>query len=142
MHIGGQFFLLNALCIPFDIRDYSSDKLKPSARVETALSNLPDEDRAEQKQVRSLPVVFGIAGSKIIGVVMVLIYFLLAGVVAFFGTGTQKMFVFASLLTSVYALLIILLSKEKRSNYFFAFLADGGLILQAVFFLICFRMID
>ena len=141
MHITGQFFLLNAICIPFDIRDYNIDKIQPMLPAGAASSNLNSGTGPVKKQVKSLPVVFGVNGSKVIGVLMVLIYFLLAGVVAYFNTGRQKMFALTASFTSVYVVIIILKSKEERSNYFYAFLADGGLILQALFMVASFRLV-
>jgi 1,4-dihydroxy-2-naphthoate octaprenyltransferase len=116
-YIVGQFFLVNAICIPFDIRDLEVDKLK---------------------KVQSIPNIFGVTASKIYAIAMLLVYFLLSVFFSQINYFSFSNLALATLLTFCYALCTILFTNQNRSDYFFSFLVDGAMLLQP-FLLVFFR---
>jgi 4-hydroxybenzoate polyprenyltransferase len=102
-----RFALVLALTIVFDIRDLSRDRAAGT---------------------RTFPVVLGVVGAK-------------AAALAFLGgamtLGYERGVPPLGLgLTGLAAAAVILLAEERRSDYFFAFLADGVLLVPAVLYLI------
>jgi UbiA prenyltransferase family len=89
----GTFFLVSGLCIPFDIRDMKEDR---------------------EKNILSLPVLYGITGSKVIAVLMVVAFPLL---LRFWGK-TDRQIVYAGFTTALISAAVILLSGKKRSGNF------------------------
>jgi 4-hydroxybenzoate polyprenyltransferase len=97
-----RFCLVSALAIVFDIRDFSRDRL----------TNL-----------RTMPVVLGLRGAKIVALVL-----LALSVAVGLGRGAPPLVV---LLPSALAAWIIAMARDTRSDYFFALVADGALLVQA-----------
>jgi 4-hydroxybenzoate polyprenyltransferase len=98
-----RFLLVSALAIVFDIRDYSRDR---------------------QTNLRTMPVVLGVRGAKAVALV------LLSGAVALgLGRGASPV---AVLLPAALAAWVIAVARDTRGDYFFALLADGVLLVQAV----------
>lgn len=100
-----QFCFISALCIPFDIRDLSKDK---------------------KEKTLSLPVEVGVKNSKIIAVLLIVIYFHLA----FFIEAKSLLMIRAFI--GLLSVIIIYYSNEKRHRYYFIFLTDGVILLQSL----------
>ena len=103
--LGQRFCLVLALAIVFDIRDLSRDRAAGT---------------------RTFPVVLGLAGAKAVALA-----FLAAAMLLGFERGVAPL---GLLLTGLSAATVILLADERRSDYFFSFLADGVLLVPAVLY--------
>lgn len=100
-----RFCLVLALTIVFDIRDLSRDRAA---------------------NTRTFPVVLGVGGAKAVALAC------LAGAMTLgFERGAPPL---GLALTALAAAAVILLAEERRSDYFFAFLADGVLLVPAVLY--------
>lgn len=100
--LGQRFCLVSALAIVFDIRDYSRD---------------------QAAGLRTFPVVLGVAGAKAVSLA------LLAGAVALgLARSTAPL---AVGLPAALAAAVVLAAQEWRSDYFFALLTDGVLLVAA-----------
>ena len=100
-----RFGLVLAITIVFDIRDLSRDRAAGT---------------------RTFPVVLGVAGAKIVA---------LASLAAAMTLGFERGVPPLGLgLTALAAVAVILLADERRSDYFFALLADGVLLVPAVLY--------
>ena len=102
-----RFCLVLALAIVFDIRDLSRDRLAGT---------------------RTFPVVLGLAGARAVALV-----FLAASMLLGFERGMPLL---GLGLTGGSAAAVILLADESRSDYFFALVADGVLLVPAVFYML------
>ena len=102
-----RFCLVLALAIVFDIRDLSRDQAAGT---------------------RTFPVVLGSAGAKVVALL-----FLAGATMLGFGRGVPPL---GLGLTGLAAAMVILLADERRSDYFFAFWADGVLLVPAVLWLV------
>jgi len=102
-----RFFFILALSVAFNIRDISIDK---------------------KKGVKTLPVLFGETKTKILCVVLIMIFF--GMIPPSFVIG--KALFYSAIITGV----VILFASEKRREYYYSFLMDGMIVLQAalVFF--------
>ena len=97
-----RFCLVTGLAIVFDIRDYSRDRLV---------------------HLRTFPVVLGVAGAKAVALV-----FLAVATGLGLGRGAAPL---AVLLPTGLAAAVVLAAQETRSDYFFALITDGVLLVQA-----------
>lgn len=105
--LGQRFCLVLSLAIVFDIRDVSRDRAAGT---------------------RTFPVVLGLAGAKAAALAF------LAGAMAL---GVKRGAAPVGLvLTGAAAASVILLANEQRSDYFFALLADGVLLVPAVLYFV------
>ena len=102
-----RFCLVLALAIVFDIRDLSRDRAAGT---------------------RTFPVVLGRTGAKAVALA-----FLAAAMLLGFERGVAPL---GLLLTGLAAATVILLADERRNDYFFAFLADGVLLVPAVLYFV------
>ena len=100
-----RFCLVLALAIVFDIRDLSRDRAAGT---------------------RTFPVVLGRAGAKAVALA-----FLAGAMLLGFERGVAPL---GLGLTGLAAATVILLADERRGDYFFAFLADGVLLVPAVLY--------
>ncbi|GAB3877622.1 hypothetical protein GCM10028824_38030 [Hymenobacter segetis] len=105
--LGQRFCLVLALTIVFDIRDLSRDRAAGT---------------------RTFPVVLGLAGAKAVALA-----FLAAAMLLGFERGVAPLGLW---LTGLSAATVILLADERRNDYFFAFLADGVLLVPAVLYFV------
>ena len=97
-----RFALVLALTIVFDIRDLSRDRAAGT---------------------RTFPVALGVAGARAVALVC-----LAAAMALGYGRGVPPL---GLGLTALAAAAVILLAEERRSDYFFALLADGVLLVPA-----------
>ena len=102
-----RFGLVLALTIVFDIRDLSRDRAAGT---------------------RTFPVVLGVAGAKAVALA-----FLGAAMTLGYERGVPPLDLG---LTALATAAVILLAEERRSDYFFALLADGVLLVPAVLYLV------
>ena len=102
-----RFGLVLALTIVFDIRDLSRDRAAGT---------------------RTFPVVLGVVGAKAAALA-----FLAAALTLGYERGVPPL---GLGLTALAAAAVILLAAERRSDYFFALLADGVLLVPAVLYLV------
>jgi 4-hydroxybenzoate polyprenyltransferase len=105
LYILSQFCFIAALCIPFDIRDVNKDR---------------------EEGTRSVPVVIGVKNSKFFAIGLLLIYFALSFFIE------TKSLVGVRGIVLIVASLVIWFSEIKRHRYYFIYLAEGIIILQAV----------
>jgi len=101
--LGQRFFLVLALALVFDIRDYSRDR---------------------RAGIYTFPGVLGVAGAKRLGWA-----FLAVAVLLGLGRGAAPA---AVLLPALLAAAVIWSAEETQSDYFFALLTDGVLLVQAL----------
>ncbi len=96
-----------ALTIPFDIRDITVDK--PSG-------------------INTIPQILGLPRSKVLGAIAILTSTLLAALLIFAGT-YPAFYMLPALLYATIAALVIWGTREERSDYYFAGLVDGVMII-------------
>lgn len=99
-----QFCFIAALCIPFDIRDYENDR---------------------QNLIRTLPVHFGLSTSKTIGIVLLLVYMVMA-------QNVQQAIVY--FVTGTLGIVLTIYSSQHKHRYYFSVLVDGLIIVQFILF--------
>ena len=105
LYLISQFCFIAAMCIPFDIRDVEKDK---------------------QEGTLSFPVLVGINKSKIIGILLLAIYFVLS-----FFIDTVSLVGVRGIMFVVSGL-VIYFSEPNRHRYYFVYLGDGVIILQTI----------
>lgn len=105
LYIASQFCFISALCIPFDIRDAEKDK---------------------EEGTKSIPVVLGLQQSKVIAIILLLIYLVLAFFIDIKSLVGIRGMVFLVSVTAVY------FSNPNRHRYYFIFLVEGIIVLQTV----------
>jgi 4-hydroxybenzoate polyprenyltransferase len=105
----GQFCFITALCILFDIRDVEHDKT----------SNFI-----------TLPIKYGLTKAKYISIFLLLVY--LASAIF----SLQSTYFIAAIITASVAVLLTVIAKPSRHNYFYVFLVDGCIIFQCVLVLV------
>lgn len=99
-----QFCFISALCIPFDIRDVENDR---------------------QNLIRTLPVHFGLSTSKTIGIVLLLVYMVMA-------QNVQQAIVY--FVTGTLGIVLTIYSSQHKHRYYFSVLVDGLIIVQFILF--------
>ncbi len=105
--LGQRFLLVLALAIVFDIRDYGRDR---------------------RAGTRTFPGVLGVPGARRLALAL-----LAASMALGLGRGAPPL---AVLLPGLLATAVIGTAREARGDYFFALLADGVLLVQAVAYLV------
>ena len=105
LYLLSQFCFIAAICIPFDIRDI-------------------EKDRAEN--VKSIPVLLGIKKSKIIGILLLSLYLIMAFFIE------VKSLIFIRGIVFILSATIIWFSEPGRHRYYFIYLTDGLIIVQSV----------
>ncbi|MDQ2773185.1 MAG: hypothetical protein M3Y54_22090 [Bacteroidota bacterium] len=103
--LGQRFCLVLALAIVFDIRDLSRDRAAGT---------------------RTFPVVLGVAGARAVALA-----FLAGAMLLGFERGVPPL---GLALTGLAAATVIALADERRGDYFFAFWADGVLLVPALLY--------
>lgn len=107
-YLFSQFCFMAAICIPFDIRDISSDK---------------------KQQVKTLPVSFGLGFAKNTGFLLLLAYMALA-------QNTPQLI--ANFITGVLGMVLLYYSTEHKHRFYFSVLVDGLIVLQFALYLFLF----
>lgn len=105
----GQFCFITALCVLFDIRDVDHD--------------------TELKFI-TVPIKYGVTKAKYISVFLLLVFL----VSAIFSIQTP--YFTTAIITAGIAILITVLAKPSRHNYFYVFLVDGSIIFQFILLLL------
>ena len=105
LYLISQFCFIAAMCVPFDIRDVEKDK---------------------QESTITFPVLLGINKSKIIAIVLLTIYFSLTFFMESVSLVSVRGIVFLAAGTVIY------FSSPNRHRYYFVYLTDGVIILQAL----------
>ncbi len=105
LYIISQFCFIAALCIPFDIRDMEKDK---------------------EEGTKSLPVILGLNKSKMIAIVLMLIYFILAFFIE------TKSLVGVRGIVFLVSIAVIYFSNPNRHRYYFIYITEGIIVLQTV----------
>jgi hypothetical protein len=107
----GTFFLIAGLCVPFDIRDAEIDRIR---------------------QIKSIPVIRGVRGSKLISSALILLFPL------FYFVGKENSYLLISaLITSVVSIAVVLFSSSKKNELYFSILVDGMLLFHFFSVKIC-----
>lgn len=104
-----HYFYILAICIPFDIRDLTFDNLKQ----------------------RTIPQILGVQSSKMIGVLL-LVVFTLTAVYFMPSLGTNKIFIVAVM---VQAILIYFSSRSQNDLYFGGYI-DGAILILGISYLL------
>ena len=104
-YVLSQFFFISAICIPFDIRDMTKDKVS---------------------NVGSLPILLGLKKSKMIAIFLLSIYALLA-----FSMSIKNLFLVRCFVFMVSALGIVF-SEQSRHRYFYIYCIDGLIVFQTI----------
>ena len=105
----GQFCFITALCILFDIRDVEHDK---------------------KSNFITLPIKFGLTKAKYISIFLLLVY--LASAIC----SLQAPYFTTAIITASVAVLLTVIAKPSRHNYFYVFLVDGCIIFQFILLLL------
>ena len=111
-----RFLFMFAICIPFEIRDMEQEK---------KWSNT------------TLPIYIGVKGSKLIGLLSLLIFIIL--VYLQFGKSLDEMnnnFALPLYCSAVAASLLIIFSSQHRSKYYCRIFVDGTMQLQFILLLL------
>lgn len=103
-YIIAQFCFISSLCIPFDIRDIENDK---------------------QNLIKTLPVQLGLSKAKTIGIILMVIYMVLA-------QNTKQGLVY--LICGIIGVILTIYSSQHKHRYYFSVLVDGLIIVQFLFF--------
>jgi 4-hydroxybenzoate polyprenyltransferase len=104
-----RLVFIACLTIPFDIRDYDSDK---------------------KNNINTIPVVIGIRNTKIICYVLLILYFILLYI---FDSGKQITLIYGLGLANFMLAFFIYQSNQKKEDLFFWVKLDGIMILQFLF---------
>ena len=105
-----------ALCIPFEIRDLAADK---------------------SKNIRTLPVIYGIKTTKIIGMLIVFLEIITHHLMPVISVSS----IIALDISSLVALLWIIRRDYTTGIYFYKFLVDGTMLVRFVFLFIAIHQI-
>ena len=100
-----RFLFMYAICIPFEIRDIEQEKTRGNM---------------------TLPQLIGVNVSKLLGVLMLLLFIVLAC----FQFGASNPLAIALSLSATVAAFLLLFSYERRSDYYFRIFVDGTMQLQ------------
>lgn len=104
-----QFCFIAAICVPFDIRDIENDR---------------------QNSIKTLPVHFGLSTSKTIGIVLLLLYMVLA-------QNVQQAIVY--FVTGTLGIILMIYSTQHKHRYYFSVLVDGLILVQFILFAVLFN---
>ena len=94
-----RFLFILAITIPFDIRDKNNDHI----------------------QLKTLPQVFGVKKSKIIGSIALILFFILE----FYNSQFENSSIYKMAFLSLSALLFIIFSKENKNRFYTAFWVEA-----------------
>ena len=121
IHFLGLYFLVLAITVPFDVRDFRLDSVS----------------------LRTLPQLFGVFGSKVFGVLFLMMAELLRFWVMIWEKEKDAMFYIGTSFFTLYVLGFIVFSNERRAGWYYSFgmeFAPVVLILN-VFLVDCFPSI-
>lgn len=113
--VGCRFFFVFALCIPFEIRDLEVDK---------------------RENVKTLPSVFGVMPTKILGTILIVIEIIIHHFMS-----VRESYMFALDISSLVALIWIFVKTQRRESYFYKLFVDGTMILRFLFLYFAFSLL-
>lgn len=105
-----RMLFIFAITVPFDIRDMDYDR---------------------EQNVRTIPVVLGVRKSKAIALMALVVHIILVLLLVDLYGGYWKTGL-ALIASAVVAAIAIILTQKKRSEYFFTFLVEGTMVVQAL----------
>jgi len=100
-----------AITLPFDIRDYTSDKLN---------------------HVITIPAIIGIRQTRLLAYACLLVFFL----INILHYSYQEGILWAKLVSGLYAMLLIAYTDEKKHEYYFTGLIDSSMLVQFLLVLV------
>jgi 4-hydroxybenzoate polyprenyltransferase len=106
-----RFLFICALCIPFEVRDYEFDK---------------------NSNVRTLPVVYGIKITRLLGIIIILME-IISHHVFLPALLSNKRIITALDISSIIALTWIIFEKRNSQSYYYKYLVDGTMLLRFIF---------
>ena len=107
LQVFSRSLFIFALCIPFEIRDVESDK---------------------SKNIRTLPVIYGIKTTKIVGALIVILEIITHHLMNFISTPS----LIALDISSIVALVWIMRRDKTTGVYFYKFLVDGTMLVRFI----------
>lgn len=105
-----RFFFIFAITIPFDIRDIEKDR---------------------RSNLKTIPTEKGAGFSKVLAIVALFLSLIL-WMINKKGTGNVFHSLVPFLFSAIYAGVLIILSKPQRKTFYYTFLVDGALVIQAL----------
>ena len=111
LQIISRILFMFALCIPFEIRDLEKDK---------------------NRNVRTLPVIYGIKITQIVGILIVFLEIITHHLMPLISASL----IIALDISSLVALAWIIKNKNSTGKYFYKFLVDGTMLLRFIFLFI------
>ncbi len=109
-----RFFFVFVLCIPFEFRDLEVDK---------------------RENVRTLPLVFGVNKTKMLGTLLIILEILIHHYMPI-----SQASILALDLSSIIALIWIFIKTKNRESYFYKLFVDGTMLLRFLFLYIAYYL--
>jgi 4-hydroxybenzoate polyprenyltransferase len=106
-----RFLFIFALCIPFEVRDYEFDK---------------------NSNVRTLPVVYGIKITRLVGIIIILLE-IISHHIFLPGLVSNGRIITALDMSAIIALTWIIFEKRNSPSYYYKYLVDGTMLLRFIF---------
>lgn len=110
-----RFLFIFALCVPFEIRDVETDR---------------------NNKVKTLPLVLGIQFTKYIGIL-----FLVIEIIIHHTMNLPLKIILALDFSSLFAMLWIIIQKNKMNDYFYKLFVDGTMVLRFIFIYLAVKLL-